>query len=160
MTWVRVRVQTADFDVGAELAALHGPEVGALASFVGTVRAAEAGEPLTALHLEHYPGMTERAIGEMAAAARARFELSGATVIHRVGTLPVGAQIVLVATASRHRQAAFDACAFLMDYLKTQAPFWKRAHTAAGAHWVAAKASDDAALARWGVASANAERGS
>lgn len=154
-----VRVQTADFDVSTELARLQGPTVGALASFVGTVRAEQDGAPLQALHLEHYPGMTERAIGAMVDEARSRFALTGATVIHRVGTLALGAQIVLVATASPHRQAAFEACAFLMDYLKTQAPFWKRAHTAAGTHWVAASAGDDAALARWGVASANATGG-
>lgn len=156
MSGFTVRVQGADFDVAAELARLRAPEVGGLASFIGTVRASEGDAPLVALELEHYPGMTERAIGAMLDAARTRFALTGATVIHRVGRLPVGAQIVLVATASSHRQAAFEGCAFLMDYLKTQAPFWKRAHTATGAHWVAAKASDDAALARWGVASRNA----
>lgn len=154
-----VRVQTADFDVNAELARLRGPAVGALTSFVGTVRGEQDGAPLTALHLEHYPGMTERAIGAMLDEARARFALTGATIVHRVGTLAVGAQIVLVVTASGHRQAAFEACAFLMDYLKTQAPFWKRAHTGAHTHWVSASAGDDAALARWGVASTNAAGG-
>lgn len=157
-----VRVQREDFDVGRELAALRAAsqQVGAVASFVGTVRAEQDGETLTALHLEHYPGMTERAIAAMVDAAQERFALLGTTVVHRVGTLAVGEQIVLVATASSHRRAAFAACEFLMDYLKTQAPFWKRAHTASGTHWVAAQAADEAALARWGDASGQANAAS
>ncbi len=159
-----VVVQEADFDLSVETARLRAfPEVargaGALASFVGVVRAAspgplggEASAEVVAMTLEHYPGMTERAIAAMLAEARARFPLLGARVIHRVGTLAPGAQIVLVVTASPHRRAAFEACEFLMDYLKTQAPFWKKERTAAGEQWVDARVQDDQALARWGVA--------
>lgn len=143
----RITVQTDDFDVGAEIAALqNGGEVGAVASFVGCVRA-DGG--VTALELEHYPGMTEASIAAIVDEARSRWPLLGVRVIHRVGRLPVGARIVLVAVASAHRGAAFEACEFVMDYLKTRAPFWKKAFTAHGDHWVEARASDDSAAARW-----------
>jgi molybdopterin synthase catalytic subunit len=158
----RVRVQEADFDVAAELAALQAgrTDVGALASFTGCVRAdkdAGEGEAVAALMLEHYPGMTERAIEAMVDEAARRFAVIDARVVHRVGRLAVGERIVLVAVASTHRRDAFQACEFLMDYLKTQAPFWKKATTAAGQErWVDARVADDEALARWGIASGNA----
>jgi molybdopterin synthase catalytic subunit len=142
-----ISVQEADFDVGAELAALAAgdDQAGAVASFVGLVRGAD----VAAMTLEHYPGMTEKALAEIVAQARDRWPLGGVRVIHRVGRLLPGDRIVLVAVASRHRQAAFAACEFIMDYLKTQAPFWKREETAAGARWVDARESDDEALERW-----------
>ena len=145
-----VSIQTQDFDVSVELAALRAdqPGVGAVCSFVGTVR---GGQGLTQMALEHYPGMTERAIEAMMQEASQRFDMQGARVIHRVGELAVGDQIVLVAVTSAHRGQSFHACEFLMDYLKTQAPFWKKESTASGAHWVDARSSDDAALARWGI---------
>jgi molybdopterin synthase catalytic subunit len=145
-----VRVQEAPFDVAAEIAALTAGDhdIGAVASFVGLVRDMGGGAD-QAMTLEHYPGMTERALEEIEAEARARWPLSGATVIHRVGRLAPGDGIVLVLAASRHRAAAFEAAAFLMDYLKTRAPFWKREETAEGARWVDARETDDAAAARW-----------
>jgi molybdopterin synthase catalytic subunit len=153
-----VTIQEADFDVAAELAALQQgrPEVGALASFVGCVRGGPGEQGVSALTLEHYPGMTERAIEAMAAEADHRFRLLGVRVIHRVGKLEPGARIVLVAVASSHRRDAFEACEFLMDYLKTHAPFWKKEATPQGERWVDARVADDEALARWGIASANA----
>jgi molybdopterin synthase catalytic subunit len=155
----RVRIQTADFDLSAEVAALRAndPAVGAVASFVGTVRdrnGVAAGE-VQAMELEHYPGMTERSIDRMIDAAHARFDIRAAHVVHRVGLLQPGDQIVLVAVSSRHRGQAFQACEFLMDYLKTQAPFWKKESTVSGAQWVDARVADDAALARWGIESGN-----
>ena len=155
----RVRIQEADFDVSAELAALQGDrtDVGAVASFVGCVRGHTKQDEVSALTLEHYPGMTERAIESMIAAAEARFAVQGALVIHRVGRLLPGERIVLVATMSPHRRDAFQACEFLMDYLKTQAPFWKKEFDAAGeGRWVDARVEDDAALARWGITLENA----
>ena len=157
----RVTVQTADFDVGAELAALRSgdPGIGALASFVGTVRdrhGAAVQSEVSQMELEHYPGMTEAAIESMIDQALQRFDIRAARVIHRVGVLQPGEQIVLVLVASAHRGAAFQACEFLMDYLKTQAPFWKKETTAEGARWVDARVEDDAALARWGIRAANA----
>jgi molybdopterin synthase catalytic subunit len=152
----RVSIQTDDFDPGAECDALRCGEVGAIVSFVGTVRDHAHGQGLSALELEHYPGMTERAIEAMVAQACARFPLIGARVIHRVGKLQPLDRIVLVAVSSPHRAAAFQACEFLMDYLKTQAPFWKKEHTAEGAHWVDARVADDQALQRWGIAGGNA----
>lgn len=157
----RVRVQEADFDVAAELAELQAgrPDVGALASFTGCVRAdkdASEGGAVAALTLEHYPGMTERAIEAMVDEAARRFAVIDARVVHRVGRLAVGERIVLVAVASTHRRDAFQACEFLMDYLKTQAPFWKKEQTPEGARWVDARVSDDAALARWGISAPNA----
>jgi len=154
----RVRIQTEDFDLGAEVAALHAADarVGAVAVFVGTVRRLDGGQALDCLELEHYPGMTERAIEAMIDEARQRFEIFDALVLHRVGRLRLGEQIVLVAVTAAHRGESFRACEFLIDYLKTQAPFWKKEHGAAGSRWVDARASDDAALAKWGLAADNA----
>jgi molybdopterin synthase catalytic subunit len=145
-----IRVQAAPFDLAAESAALTAgrTDIGGVASFVGISRADDG---LAALVLEHYPGMTERAIARIAAEACARWPLTGCTVIHRIGRLPPGAPIVLVLTASSHRAAALESCAFLIDWLKTGAPFWKREEFADGRpeRWVEAKAEDDAAAARW-----------
>jgi molybdopterin synthase catalytic subunit len=159
----RVTIQTGDFDLGAEVAALRAQDarVGAVCSFVGTVRDHHPDAPgqVTALELEHYPGMTERAIEAMVDAAFDRFALYGARVVHRVGPLAPTDQIVLVAVTSAHRGVAFQACEFLMDYLKTQAPFWKKEQTPEGpegGRWVDARVSDDAALARWGITVRNA----
>jgi molybdopterin synthase catalytic subunit len=153
----RVRIQTADFDVAAEIAALRGddPGVGAVCSFIGTVRDRNDGSTVSAMELEHYPGMTEKAIEEMIDEAFRRFELRAARVIHRVGALQVQDQIVLVVVTSSHRGESFRACEFLMDYLKTQAPFWKKESTPEGERWVDARVSDDAALQRWGIHSPN-----
>jgi molybdopterin synthase catalytic subunit len=154
----RVSIQTADFDLGAEVAALRAgdPGVGAVASFIGTVRDRNDGQGVSTMELEHYPGMTEKSIEAMIDEAFRRFEIRAARVIHRVGPLQPLDQIVLVVVSSAHRGTAFQACEFLMDYLKTQAPFWKKEHTPDGARWVDARVSDDAALARWGIAVANA----
>lgn len=150
----RVSIQTLDFDLSTEVAALRAQDgrVGAVCSFVGTVRAGTAGSAgsISSLELEHYPGMTEKAIEVMIDAAYQRFDIYGVRVIHRVGLLQPLDQIVLVAVSSAHRAESFQACEFLMDYLKTQAPFWKKEQTPQGAHWVDACSSDDAALARWG----------
>jgi len=157
----RVTIQAQDFDLAHELAALRGRDlgVGAVVSFVGTVRDRHpgAGDEVSALELEHYPGMTEAAIETMIDAALRRFDIRSARVVHRVGPLAPGDQIVLVAVTSAHRGEAFSACEFLMDYLKTQAPFWKKETTAAGTRWVDARVADDAALERWGIAAGNAE---
>ena len=158
----RVSIQPQDFDLAAEVAALRSGDlgVGAVASFVGTVRdrhgsdASAAGE-VRALELEHYPGMTERAIEAMIDEATRRFAIRAARVVHRVGELAPGDQIVLVAVTAAHRGEAFQACEFLMDYLKTQAPFWKKETTPEGERWVDARVADDAALARWGIAAGN-----
>jgi molybdopterin synthase catalytic subunit len=146
-----VRVQEADFDVGAELAALRGkdPQIGALASFVGLVRELNDGAGVSELTLEHYPGMTERALQAIVSEACQRWAIIDALVIHRVGRLLPTDQIVLVAVAAAHRGDAFAACQFIMDYLKTRAPFWKRELTPEGARWVAARAADDTAAERW-----------
>jgi|SRR5579859_1446424 len=147
-----IRVEEARFDVGAELGAFGAGDarMGAVASFVGYVRGAVAGTPpLVALTLEHYPGMTERQLAAIEAEARARWPLIDTLVIHRYGRMLPGEPIVLVAVSSAHRQAAFEACQFLMDWLKTKAPFWKLEETASGAQWVEAKASDDTAADRW-----------
>lgn len=155
----RVSIQKQDFDLTAEVSALRGTNgsVGAVATFTGTVRDRTGTAPqISALELEHYPGMTESAIEAMIDAAHARFDILGARVVHRVGVLQPLDQIVLVAVTSAHRGQAFQACEFLMDYLKTQAPFWKKETTAAGAHWVDARVADDAALARWGITAGNA----
>jgi molybdopterin synthase catalytic subunit len=155
----RVSIQTADFNVAEEIATLraHDPRVGAVCSFVGTVRDQTAGEPgrISSMELEHYPGMTEKSIEAMVDAAHAKFDIFGARVIHRVGLLQPLDQIVLVAVTSAHRGMSFQACEFLMDYLKTQAPFWKKEQTPEGARWVDARATDDAALAKWGIAASN-----
>jgi len=148
---IRVCVQAEDFDTGAEVSRLASGEdgVGAVVSFVGVVRGESGGEKLLALQLEHYPGMTERELSRIADEATARWHLSAVTIIHRVGVLRPQDPIVLVVTASAHRQAAFDGCAFVMDYLKTQAPFWKKETRASGEYWIEARSSDDEAAARW-----------
>jgi molybdopterin synthase catalytic subunit len=153
----RVSIQRDDFDLSAEVATLRCGDagVGAVAVFVGTVRDRNDGLGVSGMELEHYPGMTEAAIESMIDAAAARFEIRAARVVHRVGVLEPSAQIVLVAVTAAHRSQAFAACEFLMDYLKTQAPFWKKESTADGARWVDARAGDDAALERWGIASGN-----
>ena len=155
----RVTIQTDDFDVGVEVAALRRGDlaVGAVASFVGTVRDRNGPDTsVSAMELEHYPGMTERAIEAMIDEALRRFDIRAARVVHRVGALAPGDQIVLVVVTSAHRGQAVQACEFLMDYLKTQAPFWKKETTADGARWVDARVDDDAALARWGIQAKNA----
>ena len=146
-----VRVQTGDFDIGAEIAAMRrgNPKVGAVASFIGVVRDLNEGDRVAEMTLEHYPGMTEKALEKMIAEARSRWEIYNALIIHRVGTLKPGDQIVLVVVTGAHRGAAFQACEFLMDYLKTRAPFWKKERTSAGARWVEARESDDLAADRW-----------
>ncbi len=146
-----VRVQTADFDVSAELAALRAGDarVGALVTFVGTVRDMNEGALVAEMELEHYPGMTERAIETIVEQARARWPLFAALVIHRVGPLKPMEQIVLVACTAAHRGEAFAACEFIIDYLKTEAPFWKKEQTPDGARWVDARVSDDQALRKW-----------
>ena len=151
---IRVSVQTEPFDQGAELDALAETGAGAVASFLGIVRAdgdiAYPDRRVVALELEQYPGMTEAALRSLAETATERFDLTGAVVIHRIGKLEAGAPIVLAAAAAHHRAAALDACAFLIDRLKTEAPFWKKQHFADGsAKWVEAKASDDARAAGW-----------
>jgi molybdopterin synthase catalytic subunit len=158
MAVARVLVQTADFDLGTEVAALRAGDagVGAVAAFVGTVRDRNDGQGVSSMELEHYPGMTERAIEAMIDEAVKRFDIRGARVIHRVGLLQPQDQIMMVAVTSAHRGQAFQACEFLMDYLKTQAPFWKKEQTPEGARWVDARSSDDAAIARWGIAAGNA----
>jgi molybdopterin synthase catalytic subunit len=146
-----VRVQTEDFDLSTEIANLrrHTPKVGAVVTFVGTVRDLNEGEQVAEMELEHYPGMTEKALEEIVAQARARWELFDALVIHRVGPLKPLEQIVLVAVTSAHRGEAFDACEFIIDYLKTQAPLWKKEQTPSGARWVDARVTDDEALQKW-----------
>ncbi|MBK6863610.1 MAG: molybdenum cofactor biosynthesis protein MoaE [Ideonella sp.] len=161
MAVARVSIQPQDFDLGVEVAALRAGDggVGAVVAFVGTVRDLSDGAAIATMELEHYPGMTERAIEAMIDEAGRRFDIRGARVVHRVGALLPLDQIVLVAVTSAHRGQAFQACEFLMDYLKTQAPFWKKEHTPQGAQWVDARASDDAALARWGIAAAGNANG-
>jgi molybdopterin synthase catalytic subunit len=146
-----VRVQEGDFDTGRELEALTQGrrDVGAVASFVGLVREANDGARVSAMTLEHYPGMTEKALQGICAEARARWDLIDTLVIHRVGALKPGDRIVLVGVSSAHRGDAFAACEFIMDYLKTRAPFWKREDTPQGSRWVEARASDDAAADKW-----------
>jgi molybdopterin synthase catalytic subunit len=146
-----VRVQTEDFDISREIAALRAanPKVGAVASFIGTVRDVNDGSVVARLTLEHYPGMTEKALEEIVAKARSRWRIIDVTVIHRVGELKPLDQIVLVVVAGEHRGDAFAACEFLMDYLKTRAPIWKKEQTPEGSRWVDARGSDDAAAERW-----------
>jgi molybdopterin synthase catalytic subunit len=153
----RVTIQTQDFDVAAEIAALRAQDqrVGAVCSFIGTVRDRNDGQSVSTMELEHYPGMTEKSIEAMIDEAFQRFDIYAARVIHRVGLLQPLDQIVLVVVTSAHRGASFQACEFLMDYLKTQAPFWKKEQTPEGARWVDARVSDDAALAKWGIRSDN-----
>ena len=146
-----VRVQTEDFDAGSEIARLRAGDatIGAIASFIGTVRDVSDAATITGLTLEHYPGMTEAALDDIVGEARRRFDIRDALVIHRIGALVPGDQIVLVVVASAHRGMAFDACRFIMDFLKTQAPFWKKERLPDGERWVEARASDDEAAARW-----------
>ena len=146
-----VRVQEADFDVGAELARLRAGrrDIGAIAAFVGLVRDMREGSEVREMVLEHYPAMTQKALEEIVAEARQRWDISDALVIHRVGRLLPADQIVLVAVSGAHRGDAFAACEFIMDYLKTRAPFWKKEQTPAGARWVEAREADEAAAARW-----------
>ncbi len=146
-----IRVQEADFDAGAEIARMriNSPDIGAVAAFVGQVRDLNEGDAISAMTLEHYPGMTEKALTAIVEQARARWDIVDALVIHRVGTLAPRDQIVLVVVTGAHRHAAFAACEFIMDYLKTEAPFWKKEATPAGTRWVEARASDDAARQRW-----------
>lgn len=152
-----VSIQTQDFDVSQELAALRAGDarVGAVCSFLGTVRERNDGSSVASMALEHYPGMTEKSISAMMEEAKKRFDIFAARVIHRVGLLHPEDQIVFVAVTSAHRGESFKACEFLMDYLKTQAPFWKKEVTPEGARWVDARVSDDQALARWGIEVSN-----
>jgi len=148
---VTVRLQTADFDAGREIAAMRAGDarVGAVAAFIGTVRDVNDAAAVSSLTLEHYPGMTEKALESIVAEAKGRFDILDALVVHRVGTLAPADQIVLVVVTGAHRGEAFDACRFLMDYLKTRAPFWKKETTPQGTRWVDARASDDEAAMRW-----------
>ena len=148
---MNVRIQTADFDVGAEIAALRSgnARIGAVATFIGVVRDVNDGAAVGEMTLEHYPGMTEKAIEEIIGQAQGRWGIYDALVIHRVGKLKPADQIVLVVVTSSHRGDAFAACEFIMDYLKTRAPFWKKEQAGAGARWVEARASDDTAAERW-----------
>jgi len=148
---VAVRVQQADFDVGAEIAALRraDPGIGAIASFIGLVRDRNDGDAVSGMTLEHYPGMTEKALEGIVDEAKRRWDIVDALVVHRVGELKPLDQIVLVVVTGAHRATAFEACEFVMDYLKTQAPFWKKETTPSGARWVEARATDDQAAERW-----------
>ena len=158
MALPRVAIQTEDFDLSSELQALRAGNsaVGAVCSFIGTVRDRNEGDAVASMELEHYPGMTEKSIEAMIDAAHQRFDILGARVVHRVGLLQPLDQIMMVAVVSAHRGQSFQACEFLMDYLKTQAPFWKKEQTPEGARWVDARVADDAALAKWGVQLSNA----
>ena len=156
-----VRVQDSDFDIGTEVARLTAgrTDIGAVVTFTGTVRGSSHGTPITAMALEHYPGMTEAELGRVEAEAHARWPLDASLIVHRVGTLHPGDNIVLVVTASAHRHAAFEAAAFLMDYLKTRAPFWKKETGADGVgHWVDARESDELAQARWQINAAGRDQ--
>jgi molybdopterin synthase catalytic subunit len=148
---VTIRIQQADFDIAQEIAALTKgrSDIGAVVTFSGICRGTEGGDAIAALTLEHYPGMAEAEIARHTEAATSRWPLTGLTVVHRVGRIKPGENIVLVVTSSAHRQAAFEAAEFLMDYLKAHAPFWKREESAAGANWVDARDHDDAAASRW-----------
>ena len=153
----RVRIQTGDFNLADEVDALRKDDkrVGAVCTFTGTVRDRNDGASVSSMELEHYPGMTEKAIEAMIDEAFVRFDIFAARVIHRVGLLLPLDQVVMVAVTSAHRGESFEACEFLMDYLKTQAPFWKKEQTPGGARWVDARVSDDAALSRWGIRANN-----
>ena len=155
---ISVSIQSEDFDLSEEVMRLreNDPMVGAVCSFVGTVRDRQGCEVVNSLELEHYPGMTEKSILAMIAQASERFDIRGVRVVHRIGTLLPKDQVVLVAVTSSHRRESFQACEFLMDYLKTQAPFWKKEVTPEGSQWVDARVSDDQALARWGIDQPNA----
>ena len=158
MTLPRVSIQTDDFDLSNEVATLRQNDrrVGAICTFTGTVRDRNDGSDVSSMELEHYPGMTEKAIEAMIDEAMKRFDIFGVRVVHRVGLLQPLDQVVLVAVTSAHRGTSFKACEFLMDYLKTQAPFWKKEQTPHGARWVDARVTDDAALAKWGIQASNA----
>lgn len=148
---MKIQIQKEDFDTGAEIAALsqNQPRVGAVASFVGLVRDINEGDQVATLSLEHYPGMTEKAIAEIIKEAQQRWDIYDVTVIHRIGEMKPTEQIVLVAVSTSHRGESFAACEFIMDYLKTRAPFWKKELTPEGARWVDARSSDDQAAKRW-----------
>ena len=154
----RVTIQTGNFNLADEVDALrkNDKRVGAICTFTGTVRDRNDGLSVSSMELEHYPGMTEKAIESMIDEAMARFDIFAARVVHRVGLLQPLDQVVMVAVTSAHRSESFKACEFLMDYLKTQAPFWKKEETPDGARWVDARISDDKALARWGITAGNA----
>jgi len=154
----RVSIQTEDFNLSQEVEQLRADDkrIGAVCTFTGTVRDRNDGLSVSSMELEHYPGMTEKAIEAMIDEAMARFDIFAARVIHRVGLLQPLDQVVMVAVTSAHRGESFKACEFLMDYLKTQAPFWKKEETPQGARWVDARVSDDAALAKWGIRASNA----
>jgi len=154
----RVSIQTSDFDVSAEHAVLRARDkrIGAVCSFVGIVRDRNDGLNVSSMELEHYPGMTEKAIEAMIDEAFKRFDIYGVRVVHRIGLLQPLDQVVMVAVTSAHRGESFKACEFLMDYLKTQAPFWKKEQTPEGTRWVDARVTDDAALAKWGIQATNA----
>ena len=161
-----IRVQSEDFDVGAELAALAAGdavtghhEIGGVVSFLGLVRGGAGDDAVTAMTLEHFPGMTEKALAEIEAEAKARWPLAASLIIHRYGRLMPGDRIVLVATASAHREAAFAACQFLVDWLKTKAPFWKYEESRTGGRWVEARGEDDAAATRWQAAATPTQGG-
>ena len=153
----RVSIQTADFNLSQEVEQLRAGDkrVGAVCTFTGTVRDRNDGLSVSSMELEHYPGMTEKAIEAMIDEAVVRFDIFGARVVHRIGVLQPLDQVVMVAVTSAHRGTSFQACEFLMDYLKTQAPFWKKEQTPEGARWVDARVSDDAALAKWGIQASN-----
>lgn len=157
MALSRVLITTEDFNLADEVAVLRANDtrVGAVCTFTGTVRDRNDGQSVSSMELEHYPGMTEKAIEAMIDEAMVRFDIFGARVIHRVGLLQPLDQVVMVAVTSAHRGESFKACEFLMDYLKTQAPFWKKEQTPEGARWVDARVSDDAALAKWGIQATN-----
>lgn len=146
-----VRIQPEDFDVSAEIAQMRrgNPKIGAIATFIGVVRDVNEGDAVSGMMLEHYPGMTEKSIEDIISQARGRWKVFDALVVHRVGTLKPTEQIVLVIVTSSHRSDAFAACEFIMDYLKTRAPFWKKEQTAAGTRWVEARGTDDIAAERW-----------
>ena len=158
MKTARVTIQTGDFNLADEVDALrkNDKRVGAVCTFTGTVRDRNDGLSVSSMELEHYPGMTEKAIEAMIDEAIERFDIFAARVVHRVGLLLPLDQVVMVAVTSAHRGESFQACEFLMDYLKTQAPFWKKEETPEGARWVDARVSDDAALAKWGIRAPNA----
>lgn len=155
-----IRIQTEDFDLTSEVARLRAgdPNIGAVVTFVGTVRDMNEGSGVSEMELEHYPGMTEKALEEILGQARTRWQILDVLVIHRIGPLKPLDQIVLVAVTSAHRGEAFAACEFVMDYLKTQAPFWKKEHTPQGARWVDARATDDQALDKWNSASGSGQK--
>lgn len=158
---MKILIQLEDFDAGAEMRAISraNPKVGAVAAFVGLVRDVNEGAPIAAMTLEHYPGMTDKALAGIVEEATRRWQVLECTLIHRYGELKPTDQIVLVVVASDHRSDAFAACQFIMDYLKTQAPFWKKETTAEGARWVEARASDDAAAEKWGQTPITVQRG-